>query len=269
MNEDTDKSGLLKDSGLDILDKLDDFDRFKVRILRPGITAVLGDCQDWLELCGENAYGLLLDDPPYGIGEDGGKQRTRGKKTTNGKKKNWDKEAPTATYFSKAIKATENQIIWGANHFIERCAINSPCWIAWDKKDDGSDFADFELAFTSFSTSCKIFRFQRQASQGKPGKPRIHPTQKPRQLYSWIYYNYVESGTTIVDFHGGSGSSAIEAYYANCPIVIIEKDPEYFETMCKRILRETAQADLFKPHTAQPIAKQGDLFNQDSQQTKQ
>ena len=52
---------------------------------------------------------------------------------------------------------SKNQVIWGANHFISNIAIDSSCWIFWDKGTGDNDFADGELAWTSFKTTVRKF----------------------------------------------------------------------------------------------------------------
>jgi site-specific DNA-methyltransferase (adenine-specific) len=143
---------------------------------------ILGDCMDketGLPSYPDNYFDLAIVDPPYGIGEDGGKQRTRGSKKTNGSKKNWDSKPPEVEYFKELFRVSKNQIIWGANHFISKIPFNSSCWLIWDKLDYGSDFADFEMAWTSFNSAAKSYRQTRQSNQNHITRPRIHPTQKP------------------------------------------------------------------------------------------
>lgn len=106
------------------------------------------DCMDLMAQYPDNYFELAIVDPPYGIGEDGGKQRTRGSKKTNGAKKNWDNAKPTIKYFNELKRVSKNQIIWGGNYFADML-VSSRCWIYW-QKNMGGDFADGELAYTSF-----------------------------------------------------------------------------------------------------------------------
>lgn len=66
-----------------------------------------------------------------------------------------------------------------------------------------------EYAWTSFNANAKVFEC---APQGTKATPRFHPTQKPIDLYRWIFLNYVNKGDNILDTHLGSGSSACAAY---------------------------------------------------------
>ena len=67
----------------------------------------------------DDYFDLAIVDPPYGIGEDGGKCRTRGSKKTNGVKKNWDNKKPKKEYFKELKRVSKNQIIWGGNYFAD------------------------------------------------------------------------------------------------------------------------------------------------------
>ena len=181
----------------------------------------------------DNAYDLAICDPPYGIGEDGGKCRTRGSKRTNGEAKGWDKEPPPQEYFDELRRVSKNQIIWGGNYFADKLP-PSRCWIYW-QKDMGGDFADGELAWTSFDRVLKQWR-KRSETFG-----RIHPTQKPEQLYSWLLANYAKPGDRILDTHMGSGSSVIAALDRGFEMLACEIDAEYFATAVERIGRYEQQ----------------------------
>ena len=141
---------------------------------------------------------------------------------------------------------TINQIIWGSNYFAEHLS-NSPCWIVWDK-DNSGNFADCELAYTSFKTAVRKFEFRWNGMlQGDMANKehRIHPTQKPVKLYEWLLANYAKPGQRILDTHLGSGSSAIACNNLGYELVGCELDPDYYAAACKRIHQATAQERLF------------------------
>jgi site-specific DNA-methyltransferase (adenine-specific) len=181
-------------------------------------------------------YDLAIVDPPYGIGEDGGKCRTRGSKRTNGECKGWDKEPPSLEYFFELQRVSKNQIIWGGNYFTDKLPV-SRCWIYW-QKDMGGDFADGELAWTSFDRVLKQYRKRSETHN------RIHPTQKPVELYRWLLANYAAEGMKILDTHLGSGSIAIATHYSKMHLTACELDSDYFESACKRIQENTRQLTL-------------------------
>lgn len=189
---------------------------------------MLGDCMDLMRSKPDKFYDLAIVDPPYGIGESGGKCRTR--KKHNNKvihvKKDWDNKIPSSEYFDELFRVSKNQIIWGANYFTKFLP-KSMGWIYWDKLI-GGDFSDGELAFTSFERALKKFTKSVERSRGANDPQRIHPTQKPIALYKWLLTNYAKSGQTILDTHGGSFSHAIAAYDLDFDLDIVELDPDYY-----------------------------------------
>ena len=210
------------------------------------ITLLNMDCMEYMATVPDKHFDLAIVDPPYGIGEDGASNHSRGR-LANAKvysAKGWDKEPPPPEYFHELFRVSKNQIIWGANHFADRFKANSPCWIVWDKQNGESDFADCELAFTSFGSAVRKLEFRWAGMlQGdmKNKEFRIHPTQKPRKLYEWLLAKYAKPGDKILDTHLGSGSSAIAAHYAGFEFVGTELDADYFKAAKYRFNRETAQ----------------------------
>jgi len=196
----------------------------------------------------DKAFDLAVVDPPYGIGEDGAKNHSRVQlaKPTLYIAKSWDRNIPPKTYFDELLRVSKNQIIWGGNFFIDFLTSTS-CMIVWDKINSG-DFADCELAWTSFKTAVRKFSFMWNGMlQGdmKNKEHRIHPTQKPVALYNWILRNYAKPGQRILDTHLGSGSSAIAAHYFGCDFVGCEIDVDYFNAARERFDRETRQVAMW------------------------
>src|SRR5574343_732619 len=204
------------------------------------INAFNVDCMEFMRSVEDNYYSLALVDPPYGIGEDGKSNHSRGKLTKSKKYsiKDWDNKPPSVEYFKELQRVSKNQIIFGANHFIENIPnANSSSWIVWDKENGESHFADCELALTSFDSAVRKFTFKWQGMlQGdmKNKEVRIHPTQKPVKLYDWLLANYAKPGQRILDTHLGSGSSAIAAHYFGVDFVGCELDKDYYNAAVKR-----------------------------------
>ncbi len=145
----------------------------------------------------DNHFDLAIVDPPYGIGEDGKKNHSRGKaaKSKEYTPKNWDKETPSQEYFDELFRVSKNQIIWGSNYMIDKIKKPSMGWVFWDKAMEAQDFSDGELAYTSFNRGLKKYRFAWNGMiQGdmKNKENRIHPTQKPVRLYEWLLMNYAK-----------------------------------------------------------------------------
>ena len=199
----------------------------------------------------DNYFDLAIVDPPYGIGEDGAKNHSRGKATkpTLYTPKQWDSSAPQKEYFKELKRVSKNQIIWGANHFIENIPnSNSSSWVVWDKQNGNNDFADCELAYTSFKSAVRKYAFRWAGMiQGdmKNKEVRIHPTQKPVKLYEWLLTKYAKQGDKILDTHLGSGSIAIACHNLGYDLTACELDKEYYEAAMKRIKQHKQQKRLF------------------------
>lgn len=214
----------------------------------PLSTAYNVDCMEYMRTLPDKAFDLAVVDPPYGIGESGEKNNTRSKLAISKAYRPFfgkDLLPPDKDYFLELCRISKNQIIWGANHFAGKlCNPSSSCWLVWDKENGKNDFADCELAYTSFKSAVRIFKFRWQGMlQGdmKNKEKRIHPTQKPVALYAWIFANYAKPGDKILDTHLGSGSSRIAAYDAGLDFVGCEIDKEYFHLQEQRFQAYAAQ----------------------------
>jgi len=211
------------------------------------------DCMELMKNTPDKYYDLAIIDPPYGIGEDGAKNHSRGKATkpTMYTAKNWDKETPKKEYFIELIRVSKNVIIWGANHFIENIPNqNSSSWIVWDKQNGENHFADCELAWTNHKTAVRKVEFRWAGMlQGdmKNKETRIHPTQKPVALYKWILSKYAKQGDKILDTHFGSGSHGIACYDLQFDLDACELDTDYFNSSVERIKTHAKQQNLFIP----------------------
>ncbi len=198
-------------------------------------------------------YDLAICDPPYGIGLSGystSPKKIFGKTVkcigSSFTVKKWDKETPSAEYFSELLRVSKNQIIWGGNYFASKLP-NSKGWIYWKKNTNGL-FADGELAWTSFDIPLKEFNFTWNGllqEDMKNKEKRIHPTQKPVALYKWLITNYAKQDDRILDTHLGSGSSRIAAYDLGFDFVGYELDKDYFDAGNKRFANHIQQPKLF------------------------
>mgnify|MGYP001210668372 CR=1 FL=1 len=213
-------------------------------------TVYLMDCIEGMRKFPDKFFDLAVVDPPYGIGEDGKSNHSRGKcaKPKLYTPKEWDKEPPSIEYFTELFRVSKNQIVWGANHFISRMPYDSSCWLVWDKENGENDFADCELAWTSFDKAVRRYKFRWAGMlQGnmKDKEIRIHPTQKPVALYDWIFTRFAEKGYIVLDTHLGSGSSRIAANKAGLDFVGFEIDREYYDNGNKRFKNFVSQTVLF------------------------
>jgi site-specific DNA-methyltransferase (adenine-specific) len=214
------------------------------------------DCMELMGRYPDKYFELAIVDPPYGIKEDGRKSESRAVSSPKWKNpkpkytfKNWDNERMNKSYFDELKRVSKNQIIWGANHFIENLEnANSSAWIVWYKKrfDEINDFSDCELAYTNFKKGVRLFHFPWIGFGAVNAKEnRIHPTQKPVKLYEWILKNYAKEGDKILDTHLGSGSSRIAADKMGFDFYACELDRDYFEAQEKRFKEYKSQLILF------------------------
>lgn len=206
------------------------------------------DCMEYMKTLPDNAFELAVVDPPYG---DGMKSFKRADKSRFGgnfdryKKLDesetniaWD-IAPKEEYFTELFRVSRNQIIWGGNYF---ALPSAKCFLILRKTNIPENFsmAMCEYAWTSFSDNAKVIDIN---MQNQPG--RFHPTQKPVELYEWIYRHYANKGDKILDTHLGSGSSRIAAYNMGFDFVGCEIDKEYFDKQEERFAAHSAQVNLF------------------------
>jgi len=208
-----------------------------------------GDCMD---LMGQNKqWDLAIVDVQYGIQQDGRNNHTRdnlAKAKDYRDNVRYDEEPPSKEYFNKLKSASINQIIWGANHFISRMPFSSSCWIVWDKDNNDNDFADCELAYTSFDTAVRKIKNTWNGMiqhNMKNKQQRIHPNEKPIRLYRWLLQNYAEKGDSILDTHAGSFSLAIACYIEDFELDIIELDEDYYSDAVERFENHISQKTLF------------------------
>lgn len=212
--------------------------------------------------------------------------------------KQWDKTVANKEYFFELIRISKDQIIFGANYYefdllgfintktprrIEYDSFikNRPYgYIIWDKINGNNDFNDCEIIYTSKTQKTKIVYYMwngmfqglvasedyvvanRQIGNKKLNEKRIHPTQKPVILYSYLLDAYAKQNMKILDPNLGSGSSAIAIDIANktnemqIEFVAIEKDKDHlmdavdrFKThqaeYNKKLIYHTEQIELF------------------------
>jgi site-specific DNA-methyltransferase (adenine-specific) len=210
------------------------------------------DCMEGMKQIPDRYFDLAIVDPPYGIGENAfrTKSRTKLARTTDygSFDKDWDKECPSEDYFNELFRVSKHQIIWGANHMMHRIKKGSPCWIVWDKDNTGC-FADCELAYASFSFAVRKFtyRWNGMIQQDMKNKEsRIHPTQKPVALYKWLLSNYAMKGWRILDTHVGSASSLIACHEMGFQYMGFEINSDYYAAAQSRLEDQKAQINLFR-----------------------
>ena len=157
-----------------------------------------------------------------------------------------DSHTPDAAYFKELERVARKRIIWGGNYFLDYLPATE-CFIVWDKRRRGLNFADCELAWTNMKLPCRIFEFKWNGmlqEDMKNKEERIHPTQKPVALYKWILDNYAKQGDKILDTHVGSASSLIACEDFGFQYVGFEIDADYYKLGQERLERNRAQMTI-------------------------
>lgn len=202
------------------------------------------DCMEYMKQCRNKQFNLAIVDPPYGVENmtgkkfsgGGGKLRNRIFSIESERIAQWD-VAPPQEYFNELFRISEHQIIWGGNYF------DLPpyrCVVVWDKVQPFRSFSAVEIAWTNFNEPAKLFTFDNRYA----GK--IHPMQKPVELYKWLLMNFAKVGDSIFDTHLGSGSSRIAAYDMGFDFIGTEIDKDYFEKQEQRFNEHRRQLNLFE-----------------------
>ena len=212
------------------------------------------DCLEAMKQMDDNQFDLAIVDPPYGLGISKNSQIGTSKKHTP---KDWDDKIPTKFYFEELKRISKRQIVWGVNYF-DGMGLNGGR-IVWNKlgKNIGRrkvapTFSECEIAYYSGANNVKMYSYTYIGNvQGNDyqilwsNTNRIHPTQKPVQLYEWILDNYANEGDKILDTHLGSGSIALACHNRGFDLTGFEIDKEYFDNAVERLRVHQSQLTMF------------------------
>lgn len=218
------------------------------------------DCMDGMKQIPDKYFELAIVDPPYFKGPN--KRRFYGRTINKLKIKrrnyevieNWN--VPEEEYFKELLRVSKNQIVWGSNYFDYYLG---PGLIVWDKVNGESSFSDCEIAYCSMHNKTKMFRYmwngmmqgksisEGHIQQGDKSKNeiRIHPTQKPVNLYKWTLMNYAKPGDKILDTHAGSASSLVACYEMGFDFLGFELDKNMYELASNRLEEVMNQINMF------------------------
>lgn len=228
------------------------------------------DCMEGMKEFPDGYFDLAIVDPPYGINapnmnmgqnlnrkdvswhqSESTANRLRKKykskerlnhgcgklsnRALNSMGREWDMEPPSDEYFKELFRVSKNQVIWGGNYFDLPPTRGI---LVWDKRQPWDNFSQAELAWTSFDVPAKVFSFSNRG--GANAEQKIHPTQKPIELYHYVLSKYAEPGDKILDTHVGSASSLIACYNMGYDFVGFEINEDYYQD-AKQRLDETMQ----------------------------
>ena len=213
----------------------------------PFLSLFHADCMEIMKQYPDKYFDLAIVDPPYGIGINHNMGRRKGDKHSGHKKVTWDNVTPSDEYFNELFRVSKNQIIWGGNYF------NLPLtgsWLFWDKlMPEYLSFSMGELAWMTFGNTLRKISLRHHGFINNDTK-KIHPTQKPVDLYDWILKKYSDKNAKILDTHFGSGSIALAVDKSNqldkmnLHLTACEIDKEYIDKAIKRISESIKQGTL-------------------------
>lgn len=217
---------------------------------------IIGDCTLYLGDCEQVLHGLptfdaVVSDPPYGIGEAAGKNKSR---TNAAMAKDygddeWDNKPISDDLLHMLVEAGRWKIIFGGNYYALPA---TSCWLVWDKLNGDNDFADCELAWTNLPKAVRRIRFLWNGMLRANGEERgDHPTQKPVGVMSWALTQLPPTCRTVIDPFMGSGTTGVACALAGLTFTGIERETRYFDAACRRIEEAYKQPRLF----AEPVVK--------------
>jgi len=218
------------------------------------------DCMEGMKKLPDKYCDLAIVDPPYFNGPNKRKYYGRNVNKLNIKRRSYeiieDWKVPDEEYFKELIRVSQNQIVWGCNHYDYYMGSGR---IIWDKVNGDSSFSDCEIAYCSMHNKTKMFRYmwngmmqgksisEGYLQQGNKSKNevRIHPTQKPVNLYKWILLNYGKQGDKILDTHVGSASSLVACHEMGFDFIGFELDKGMYTLASNRLSDTMAQLNIF------------------------
>lgn len=199
------------------------------------------DCLEAMKQMPDKEFDLAIVDPPYGNNDAIGILNSRGHSADRKDYKLFENKKPSQEYFDELKRVSKQRVIWGANFF---GLVGG--YLCWNKF--GTAFGEAELAYCSMFNSVRVYNFAWNGMiQGnmKSKEIRIHPTQKPCELYRYLLANYAPPQAKILDTHLGSGSIAIACYDMGFDLTGYEIDKDYYDAAVKRLENHKKQLTLF------------------------
>lgn len=224
----------------------------RVEHITDGVTVYLGDNREILPTLG--VVDAVVTDPPYGLGEAAGKNKSRTKLAIakDYGDLDWDNQPPPPWLIAMLQDMSRWQIIFGGNYFT---LPPSSCWLVWDKKNGGNDFADCELAWTNLPKAVRRIEWLWNGMIRKGSDIREHPTQKPLGVMAWALDQLPADVRLICDPFMGSGTTGVAAIQKGLQFVGIEREASYFDAACIR-LREALDAPKLFAESPSPVSVQ-------------
>jgi len=190
---------------------------------------------------------ILLTDPPYGMNLDtdwtDAKTNLKFLKTTGAPKhgNRYEKVIGDDVEFDPSHLLKYKEVfLWGADYY----SCNLPkdgSWLVWDKRVDPNldDVygSNFELCWSKTKHKRDIIRVKWAGIFGTETqdiKKRIHPTQKPIEVFTWILNKFTKKNHAVLDCYLGSGSTLIACEKSDRICYGMELDPGYIDVIITR-----------------------------------
>lgn len=221
------------------------------------VIVIEGDCLDIMREMPDGCVDAVVTDPPYGLKEARGKNKSRITRATKATPKDygvsdWDDSPCSPQMIAEMRRVSTWQIIFGGNYFD---VPPSRCWLVWDKMNSG-DFADAELAWTNLKKAVRLIQHRWNGMIREGNEERFHPTQKPLRLMRWCIRHLPEDCNLILDPFAGSGTTGVAAIAEGRRCILIEKEPAY-ANICRDRVARALDDGLF----ASAAKTTGDLFS--------
>jgi len=193
------------------------------------------DCLSFMKQLPDKCVDLILTDPPY---RDESENQPTKDMRSNGSMRNFGGKLNKAQ-LNEMLRISKNQIIWGANNF-ELPPYKG--FLVWKKLtiSEGFTMSMAEIAYLSegLGTVSKIYEFHPQNPE------KIHPTQKPLNLFKWcLAHSKLETGI-VLDCFSGSGTTALACHDLGLDFICIEKDADYHAASVERLEQHKRQLRL-------------------------
>lgn len=206
----------------------------------------IGDCTLYRGDCCEVLPTLapvdaVVTDPPYGLNEAAGKNKSRGNLAAakDYGDDGWDSEPPKPWVIEMIRDKSRFQMFFGGNYFM---LPPSQCWLVWDKKNGSNDFADCELVWTNLQKAVRRIEWQWNGMLRKGNDVRVHPTQKPIGVMEWCLGHLPEDAISVLDPYMGSGTTGVACVKRGLKFIGIERERKYFDAACERISQASGDA---------------------------
>ena len=200
------------------------------------------------KLMGGEKADMVFTDPPYGIDLDTDWSGMKGSRKIREKvrhdlaghkyKKVIGDDVPFD--FNGVFNPECKEQFWFGADYYHNQLPDGGSWLVWDKRlteeMDKVLGSPFEMIWSRVKHRKEIIRMIWAGVSGfqEDVKRRIHPTQKPLKLLSWIIEKYSKPNQTIYDPFGGSGSTLIACEKLDRRCFMMEIDEHYCDVIIKR-----------------------------------